>query len=279
MEEKRHGGAGRVIVVILILVVLLVVGAFFLFGGRVHIDPPTLSGGYRYDHAGDYHPLSELPAEGLTASHVTLNWIAGKIEIVGSEAQTVELSENFAGEADKQLRWRLDGDTLIVQPCASGVRDLPEKTLTVSLPCTAGLKIDTISADCVLTGLETSRLDFDSVSGALQGRAAVMESLCIDTVSGGTALELTASPETCDADTVSGVMDFTFHTLPGAVTLSSTSGNFQLILPEGCAYKLKWDTVSGTFDPSGYHAPAGKGAKSVKISADTVSGSLFLSTK
>ena len=63
------------------------------------------------------------------------------------------------------------------------------------------------------------------------------------------------------------------------MTLSSTSGNFQLTLPEGCAYKLKWDTVSGTFDPSGYHAPAGKGAKSVKISADTVSGSLFLSTK
>ena len=47
MEEKRHGGAGRVIVVILILAVLLAAGAFFLFGGRVRVETPSFSTGYR----------------------------------------------------------------------------------------------------------------------------------------------------------------------------------------------------------------------------------------
>ena len=53
MEETRHGGAGRVIVVILILAVLLAAGAFFLFGGRVRVETPSFSTGYRYDRAKD----------------------------------------------------------------------------------------------------------------------------------------------------------------------------------------------------------------------------------
>lgn len=67
MEEKRHGGAGRVIVVILILAVLLAAGAFFLFGGRVRVETPSFSTGYRYDRAKDYATLDTFPVEGVTA--------------------------------------------------------------------------------------------------------------------------------------------------------------------------------------------------------------------
>ena len=65
MEEKRHGGAGRVIVVILILAVLLAAGAFFLFGGRVRVETPSFSTGYRYDRAKDYATLDTFPVRGL----------------------------------------------------------------------------------------------------------------------------------------------------------------------------------------------------------------------
>ena len=130
MEEKRHGGAGRVIVVILILAVLLAAGAFFLFGGRVRVETPSFSTGYRYDRAKDYATLDTFPVEGVTADKVELHWISGRVEI--RAAETISVSENFAGDDAQLLRWRLDGDTLIVQPCASGAQELPEKALTVT---------------------------------------------------------------------------------------------------------------------------------------------------
>ena len=96
MEEKRHGGAGRVIVVILILAVLLAAGAFFLFGGRVRVETPSFSTGYRYDREKDYSTLDTFPAEGVTAEKVELHWISGQIEI--RAAETISVSENFAGD-------------------------------------------------------------------------------------------------------------------------------------------------------------------------------------
>lgn len=208
MEEKRHGGAGRVIVVILILAVLLAAGAFFLFGGRVRVETPSFSTGYRYDRAKDYATLDTFPAEGVTAEKVELHWISGRVEI--RAAETISVSENFAGDDAQRLRWRLDGDTLIVQPCASGAQELPEKTLTVTLPQTVLLKVDTVSADCALTGVQTAQLDVDSVSGALRGDAAVTEMLSVDTVSGGASLDLTAAPKKVTGNTVSGVMELVF---------------------------------------------------------------------
>ena len=85
MEEKRHGGAGRVIVVILILAVLLAAGAFFLFGGRVRVETPSFSTGYRYDRAKDYATLDTFPVEGVTADKVELHWISGRVEIRAAE--------------------------------------------------------------------------------------------------------------------------------------------------------------------------------------------------
>ena len=226
MEEKRHGGAGRVIVVILILAVLLAAGAFFLFGGRVRVETPSFSTGYRYDRAKDYATLDTFPVEGVTADKVALHWISGRVEIRAAERITV--SEDFAGDDAQRLRWRLDGDTLIVQPCASGAQELPEKTLTVTLPQTVLLKVDTVSADCALTGVQTAQLDADSVSGALRGDAAVTEMLSVDTVSGGASLDLTAAPKKVTGSTVSGVMELVFDEAPGKVKLSSTSGSFAL---------------------------------------------------
>lgn len=279
MEEKRHGGAGRVIVVILILAILLAAGAFFLFGGQVRVEAPTISTGYRYDHARDYGTLDAFPAEGVTAQKVELHWISGQVNIAASEAEHIEISEDFSGDDAQRLRWRLDGDTLIVRPCASGVQELPEKTLTVTLPRTASLKIDTVSAGCLLTDVQVDRLDFDSVSGALQGRASVAEALSVDTVSGGVSLGLTAAPKKVTANTVSGALRFDFDETPGTVKLDSTSGDLALGLPAGAAYQLDWTTVSGSVDGSGYQTPEKRSAKKTKISADTVSGGLSIYTK
>ena len=65
-----------------------------------------------------------------------------------------------------------------------------------------------------------------------------------------------------------------FDEAPGTVKLSSTSGSFALGLPAGAAYQLDWSTVSGDCDASGYQAPEGRGAKKIKLTADTVSGGL-----
>ena len=50
-------------------------------------------------------------------------------------------------------------------------------------------------------------------------------------------------------------------------------------LPAGAAYALDWSTVSGDCDASGYQAPEGRGAKKIKLTADTVSGGLTIYTK
>ena len=211
---------------------------------------------------------AELAEEGVPmADKVELHWISGRVEI--RAAETISVSENFAGDNAQRLRWRLDGDTLIVQPCASGAQELPEKTLTVTLPQTVLLKVDTVSADCALTGVQTAQLDVDSVSGALRGDAAVTEMLSVDTVSGGASLDLTAAPK----------KELVFDEAPGTVKLSSTSGSFALGLPAGAAYQLDWSTVSGDCDASGYQAPEGRGAKKIKLTADTVSGGLTIYTK
>ena len=92
MEEKRHGGAGRVIVVILILAVLLAAGAFFLFGGRVRVETPSFSTGYRYDRAKDYATLDAFPVDDLERQ------VAARIddEVALMLHERFSLSERFA---------------------------------------------------------------------------------------------------------------------------------------------------------------------------------------
>ena len=98
-------------------------------------------------------------------------------------------------------------------------------------------------------------------------------------LSGGASLGLTAAPKKVTGNTVSGVMELVFDEAPGTVKLSSTSGSFALGLPAGAAYQLDWSTVSGDCDASGYQAPEGRGAKKIKLTADTVSGGLTIYTK
>ena len=241
------------------------------------METPSFSTGYRYDRAKDYATLDTFPVEGRDGGErSSCTGSPGRVEI--RAAETISVSEDFAGDDAQRLRWRLDGDTLIVQPCASGAQELPEKTLTVTLPQTVLLKVDTVSADCALTGVQncpTGRWQRQRRApgrrrrdgGALRGYG---QRWC---VAGSTA-----APKKVTGNTVSGVMELVFDEAPGTVKLSSTSGSFALGLPAGAAYQLDWSTVSGGCDASGYQAPEGRGAK-IKLTADTVSGGLTIYTK
>ena len=282
MEEKKHGSAKRVLIVILVLALVLVTGAFFLFGGRVQVQMPAVSGGYHYERAKEYRTLAEQPVEGLAPARVKLNWISGSVEITATDAEFVAISEDYDGADDAlRLRWRMDGDTLIVQPCASGNLggvSLPDKTLTVALPRgVAELEVDTVSAEVALTDVEAEIVELDTVSGTITGTGITAMETSADTTSGTVSLEFAALRK-FEADTTSGDVKISFAQTPEKVELDAVSGTLTAALPEGSRYKLDWDTVSGVADASGYRAPSGKGGKTVKLSASTVSGSLWIQT-
>ena len=77
MEEKRHGGAGRVIVVILILAVLLAARAFFPHSAdRVRVETPSFSRATAMTAGGLCHARHSFPVEERDGGQVELHWIS-----------------------------------------------------------------------------------------------------------------------------------------------------------------------------------------------------------
>lgn len=139
-----------------------------------------------------------------------------------------------------------------------------DTTLDVKVPRSIELKIEVVSADVGVTGLDGRLLDIESVSGKLRIDTQVKE-LQIDSVSG--SAEVTGSAQNARIETVSG--DIRARGLGGRLKFETVSGDIGV--EAGTYSELSAGTVSGSIDLRG------NPQSGATITIDSMSGDAHLS--
>ena len=245
---------------------------------------------------------AEISVSGL--KNLEIDWLAGSVTVQTWDGDTVSVSEQGAdGDAERQLHWLLDGQTLYLRYCAAGMHhNLPSKDLLVRLPKDTHLEklsVSGTSADAELTELSADLLKFDSTSGELDAQGdcrtlsanttsgdvrftGTAERADFDSTSGGLRITGTVSREV-DVSPVSGDMDLTLDAVPDEVSFDSTSADAALTLPDQRSFEAELDTVSGDFHceypttmngKDTWRYDAGNRSTLAELEFDTVSGSV-----
>jgi DUF4097 and DUF4098 domain-containing protein YvlB len=139
--------------------------------------------------------------------------------------------------------------------------------LVLNVPHGVALKLDLVSADSKVSGVDGKSLEIDSVSGkVVLGSAAA--SIDVDSVSGDVSLESARAGATEHAhlQTVSGNIDV--KGIGGRVKLETVSGKIGFAAAE--VKEFNAESVSGTIEAT--TAPA----KSARMHVETMSGDLHL---
>ena len=176
---------------------------------------------------------------------IEIQWISGSVRLEHWDGETVVLEETEPEDSDQLLRWRLVGDTLMVQYCAPGsYANLSEKDLVVKLPKSGVEKIwvNTVSADCTAVDLELRDLEISSTSGGLLVEG-VFEELSAETVSG--EIDIQGAARELEVDTTSGDTKLALEQTPNELSYDGVSGDLRLTLPGERSFELETETVSG----------------------------------
>lgn len=218
----------------------------FGVNSRVHLD---------YDQKG-YTVLKD-GEESFSPGEVKalqIDWISGGVnverwdgkELVVREKASAKLSE------DECLRFRLNGGTLSILPCANKVRALPEKQLTVLVPQSltlSELTADAASASVALRSLDVGgTVDLDSASGSLQLEDCRCAALELDSASGSRQVLCCEVRGAVETDSASG--SFTAEEL-GCLSLNAGSTSGSLKIGALSCDTLKLSSVSGSQRVSG----------------------------
>ncbi len=244
----------------------------FGFGGTTYADSSL------YQAGGTTLAAADVRA-------VEVHWTSGDVRIAAYDGDTVQVSEQASGslDTDKQLHWRLTDDgRLIVQYTASGwhwgVFRIPHKVLTVQVPRDMAkldvVMLEVVSADATVEGMQTAKLDANSVSGEVTLREVQADTLDVETVSGN----VTASGrfERVDANSVSGEVSVASSVCPNRVDAETVSGSVELTIPENDGFTCELDSVSGDLQAD-FAATVSKsrmvyGDGSARFDVETVSG-------
>lgn len=202
-----------------------------------------------------------VSVDNLKGEIVVRTWDRPEVRITGS-----------LGEGVEKLLVEGGGDSLSIQvkyPSGGGwfsrSAESEPSRIEVTMPATASLDVDSVSASVEVGGLAGGRLVVDSVSGEVRVRDSRLASVRIDTVSG----DVDAALESRDIgiDTVSG--DVRLDGGAGEeLTVDTVSGDADLRLGE--LQRVRMDTVSGDLELATRLARGGS------IGADSVSGSIHL---
>ena len=161
-----------------------------------------------YDHAEQY-TAGDAEIRGMV-KNLEVSWTSGKITVAYHGKDTVELREtaNRALSEDQKMRWWLDGDTLRIQHCKSGLNwnwNL-DKELTITLP--EGMELgDAVfaltSGDVIIPELRTEKLVMAATSGNLTAEAEA-KNVQVTTTSGNQNLKLKGTAERVQMTATSG---------------------------------------------------------------------------
>lgn len=202
---------------------------------------------------------------------IDVEWLVGKITVeYGGDAVSVSETANKDLNDNIKLRYWLDGSTLRVRFAKTGRLNASglEKDLTITLPSSTVLeKADIYGAavDITLNGIMAKYCEVETVSGDIHlsdtivsvssdistvggnidiKNQGVIKDMTVENVSGN--IELTASvQDEIEAETVSGNLNVNMLMPAEKCELSTVSGNIALKMPEGTAFSVKCETVSG----------------------------------
>ena len=236
-----------------------------------------------------------------------IDWLSGSVSVVAGNGDSVLIREAAGGKIDKDMRvhWWLDGTTLRVKFCASGLKPRiyhGKKDLTVTVPETLSLSaisVDSASAEVSVLGASMDELSVDTASGAIRvDTDCGLESLRTDSASGeqdikvrsAVSAELDAASgkisltadtvRNLDIDTASGDVLCRLRETPDDGSIDTASGKVAVVLPEDAAFTLKLSTASGKMNSDFAMKKSGStyvcGSGDGRLHIDTASGAVSL---
>ena len=231
----------------------------------------------KYTNA-DLYSVGSVNMSAEAVKKVDIDWINGSIEVAQSTTQTLKIVEEKSPEnAEERMRYYVDGSTLKVKYCQSGLRrniDAQNKNLRVEIPAGLSLEIDTVSAGVTIGVLESTSLSIESESGNITAERIVGKDVEIETGNGKVSVgELIASAvsfdsssgevsvarlsgDFLDAETISGALSFGVQKAVRA-EVESTSGDVTFTLGEGLGATVKLETATGKLKTDKQYAKTG----------------------
>lgn len=228
--------------------------------------------GYLYDNANTYSVGNAVITDAVT--ELDVDWVGGNVEISYEEREGISISETSEKKfsSSQTMRYSVEQGKLKIKYAKSGATNLKSlsKTLKIVLPAVDALKyceVETEAASVTVTGIKCRDFIFESVSGDIDFTGAALHEF--------------------EAETVSGNVKANFSTLYYvspfyAVDVETVSGDVELIIGAEMPVALKFGTVSGTHDWSGFDVvPSTNGMYNINgggkpVTVNTVSGSFKL---
>lgn len=250
----------------------------------------------------DRYTAGGASLDGVT--HIEIEWLNGHVTLATHTGNTVSFSETANRELDEHtmLHYYLEGTTLHIKYCESGLRTLSQVTkyLTVQIPASLALGDVTVSAvsagvrveDITIDRVEVStvsggiyfgntvvrRVKCESVSGDVEGNLPPVgvDAVSVSSVSGN--LRFSADVRDFSAETTSGDVSLSAKLAPSVLSIESISGNVTLLLPENLSAILRFDSVSGSASSGIPHTVRDRkmifGSGDGEYDVETVSGNL-----
>ncbi len=196
-----------------------------------------------FDSTGYVCSTGNILAEGVTK--VEIHWLDGFVNVYEGDSQHFTLHED---ETQYPLCWKIDGDTLIVQPAMPGDHhDFPSKSLYMNLPAGLALEVfslEVTSGDAFLDNITASTVNTSSVSANVNLYECRVDALHMDNVSGDLSFdgEVTGA---LNITTVSGNAYVYAKDTPDDVYMESVSGNVTLTCEDARAMEIEFDSASG----------------------------------
>ena len=117
----------------------------------------------------DKYSIGDFEYDAADIKSVDIEWICGNVTIIPTMNEKLSVKENADNiDDDLKMRYFIDGSTLRIKFCKSGLRrtmtESAKKALTVEIPDNISLKVNTVSSDVSFGAsgqtLHSLRLDF-----------------------------------------------------------------------------------------------------------------------
>lgn len=222
--------------------------------------------GEKYENA-DLYIIGNFSYAADEITSVEIFWIGQEVSVLGTDAETLSVSETDNGLKEEQkLRYLKQGGKLTIRYWQSGykgVLPLNTKKLTVEVPKNVELYVSAVSTDVSVSGISCENCKIGTVSGKVLVNDFSADSLKVDTVSGTVELDFSNADElkigttsgdvrlnvetvkTIDVCTTSGKV-FVDIRVCDDISAETTSGNVILKLNGQKIKSCRFTTVSGS---------------------------------
>lgn len=196
----------------------------------------------------DQYTAGDFTYSAADVTVIEVSWRIGKVTLVESGAATLSVTESGKNlEPDAQVQHWLENGTLHIQFCQPGRIDVDDKDkhLTLELPKSITLMVQSTSADISADTLEQRSVTLSTVSGDVEAGALAAGEVDISSTSGRQSLgSITA--DKVNLSSVSGELSVGQATVRGEISCSATSGAIRF---EGLkANAADMGTVSGAVE-------------------------------